>query len=228
VSVLLLDNIYKSYKQGREEFNVLSDLRFQLDKGNVVALVGPSGSGKSTFLLIAGLLESANSGSVVFDGINCSKISEAKLTQIRRDNIGFIYQFHHLLPEFTALENVMIPNMLVESSIDKVKKRSINILQELGLAERINNLPSELSGGEQQRVAVARSLINQPKLILADEPTGNLDNENAEKVINLIINQAKERKLAAIIVTHNIELARKTGKVFTIRNGKVYEITGNG
>lgn len=223
MSLLRLENISKSFKQGKESLIVLDNLIFELKEGEIISLLGPSGSGKSTFLLIAGLLENPSAGKIYFNNQDCSVSSDIVRTRIRRESIGFIYQFHHLLPEFTALENVMIPRLLIESDEGVAKKEAILILESLGLKDRINHMPSELSGGEQQRVAIARSLINKPKLILADEPTGNLDNANAEKVINIIIEQARERKLSAIIVTHNVDLAKKTDKVLTIRDGKIFD-----
>ncbi|AIF81307.1 lipoprotein releasing system ATP-binding protein [endosymbiont of Acanthamoeba sp. UWC8] len=222
MTLLRLENISKTFKQGESSLGVLDDITFTLEEGEIIALVGPSGSGKSTFLSIAGLLENPSSGKIYFNDRDCSKSSDRLRTKIRRESLGFIYQFHHLLPEFTALENVMIPGMLLDKSENEVKEEAIILLDSLGLKERLNSMPSELSGGEQQRVAIARSLINKPQLILADEPTGNLDNANAEKVINIIIKQARERKLSAIIVTHNVELAGKTDKVMTIRDGKIF------
>ncbi len=222
MSILYLENICKYFEQGKESIKVLDNLTFKLEKGEVLSLIGPSGSGKSTFLSIAGLLENPTSGKIYFNGEDCSQCKDEVQTKIRRESIGFIYQFHHLLPEFTALENVMIPKMLIESNEDKVKYEAIELLASLGLDGKLHNMPSELSGGEQQRVAIARSLINHPKLILADEPTGNLDNINAEKIINIIIKQAKKMELSAIIVTHNIELAKKTDKVLTIKSGKIF------
>ena len=222
MTLLRLENISKTFKQGESSLGVLDDITFTLEEGEIIALVGPSGSGKSTFLSIAGLLENPSSGKIYFNDQDCSKSSDRLRTKIRRESLGFIYQFHHLLPEFTALENVMIPGMLLDKSENEVKEEAIILLDSLGLKERLSSMPSELSGGEQQRVAIARSLINKPQLILADEPTGNLDNANAEKVINIIIKQARERKLSAIIVTHNVELAGKTDKVMTIRDGKIF------
>ncbi|MBA8667457.1 ABC transporter ATP-binding protein [Holosporaceae bacterium 'Namur'] len=222
MTLLRLENISKTFKQGESSLGVLDDITFTLEEGEIIALVGPSGSGKSTFLSIAGLLENPSSGKIYFNDRDCSKSSDRVRTKIRRESLGFIYQFHHLLSEFTSLENVMIPGMLLDKSENEVKEEAIILLESLGLKERLNSMPSELSGGEQQRVAIARSLINKPQLILADEPTGNLDNANAEKVINIIIKQARERKLSAIIVTHNVELAGKTDKVMTIRDGKIF------
>jgi lipoprotein-releasing system ATP-binding protein len=221
VSLLSLKNIHKSFAQANEEYKVLTGVNFQVNKGEVVSLLGPSGSGKSTFLLIAGLLENPTHGSIIFDGIDCSLASDDERTRIRRENIGFVYQSHHLLPEFTLLENVMIPRMLTSTNEKESKEEAIALLTQFGLASRLNNLPSEASGGEQQRAAIARSLINQPQLILADEPTGNLDEQNSNIVMDIIINKAKEKGLAAIIVTHNIELAKKTDSIFILKGGLI-------
>lgn len=219
--LLQISAVYKSFKGG---LSVLSDVNFEVNSNEVVSLVGPSGSGKSTFLMIAGLLDTADSGKIIIDGIDCSSLNDAERTIIRREEIGFIYQFHHLLPEFSAIENLILPQMINGRNQHEAHENALDILQKLGLEHRAKHLPSELSGGEQQRVAVARSMINHPKLILADEPTGNLDPENAQKVMQLLVEEVKSRKMAAIIVTHNMDLAAKTDRVVTIKHGKITEI----
>lgn len=226
MTVLKLHNIQKSFTQGGETFFVLKDVNFNLNKGEVVALIGPSGSGKTTFLQIAGLLDSPSSGVVSIDGTLCDKLSENDYTKIRRNKIGYIYQFHHLLPEFNALENIVIPQLIRGLKYDEASENAKQILETLGLGHRHNNIPSELSGGEQQRVAIARAMINSPALILADEPTGNLDHHNAEKVIELLFDQVRKRNLSTIIVTHNLEIAKKADRIISIQDGVITEVTG--
>lgn len=221
MALLKISNVYKSF-QG--DLNVLSDSSLEVQANEIVSLVGPSGSGKSTFLMIAGLLDTADSGKIIVDGVDCSSLNDAERTSIRGENIGFIYQFHHLLPEFSAIENLILPQIINKVSYDIAVAKAIEILDKLGLKDRAKHLPSELSGGEQQRVAVARSMINQPKLILADEPTGNLDPENAQKVMELLVKEVKSRNMAAVIVTHNMDLSAKTDRVVTIKQGKIVEI----
>jgi lipoprotein-releasing system ATP-binding protein len=226
VTVLKLHNIQKSFTQGGETFFVLKDVNFNLNKGEVVALIGPSGSGKTTFLQISGLLDSPTSGVVSIDGILCDKLSENYYTKLRRNKIGYIYQFHHLLPEFNALENIVIPQLIRGLKYDEAANNAKQILETLGLGNRHNNIPSELSGGEQQRVAIARAMVNSPALILADEPTGNLDHHNAEKVIELLFDQVRKRNLSTIIVTHNLEIAKKADRIISIQDGVITEVTG--
>lgn len=226
MTVLKLHNIQKSFTQGGETFFVLNDLNFNLNKGEVVALIGPSGSGKTTFLQIAGLLDSPTSGVVSIDGTLCDKLSENDYTKIRRNKIGYIYQFHHLLPEFSALENIIIPQLIRGLKYEEAASNAKQILETLGLGHRHNNIPSELSGGEQQRVAIARAMVNSPALILADEPTGNLDHHNAEKVIELLFEQVRKRNLSTIIVTHNLEIAKKADRIISIQDGVITEVTG--
>lgn len=220
MSVLTLQNISKIHG-AREEFQVLSGLCLSVKDSEVVAIIGPSGCGKSTLLSICGLIDFPSSGEISLQDISCIDLSDDQLATMRRKFIGYIYQFHHLLPEFTALENLIIPQFIVgrrrEVAIDKAK----DILGVFGLYDKENRLPSELSGGEQQRVAIARSLINNPKLILADEPTGNLDPENALKAINIIIEQVKVREMSALIVTHNLDLAAKCDRILILDHGKL-------
>jgi lipoprotein-releasing system ATP-binding protein len=221
VALLRLNDISKTYRQGKNEILVLKDINLEIKAGEVVSLLGPSGSGKSTLLQIIGLVDLPTSGSIYIDDKRCNQLTEDELTHIRRDKIGYIYQFHHLLPEFTALENVMMPLLISEKSRAEAKKAGSEILKSLGLGDRLNNLPSELSGGEQQRVAVARALVHQPQLLLADEPTGNLDAGNGLNVMKMILNEAKMRKLAVILVTHNLELAHMTDRIFALSDGSL-------
>lgn len=224
MSILELKQISKSFKQGVEEYNILENLDFTINQGEIVALVGPSGSGKTTFLQIAGLLDSPTSGQVIITGKDCTKNSEEQNTIVRRANLGFVYQFHHLFPEFTAIENLVIPLLIKKFPPAVAGEKATQLLNQFGLGNRIGNMPSELSGGEQQRVAIARALIVEPQLILADEPTGNLDHENAERVFDFLLKEVRRRNIAAIIVTHNLEIARKTDKIYTINNRKLVEI----
>lgn len=200
---------------------ILSEVNFNLHEGHIISILGPSGSGKSTLLHIMGLLDTATSGQIVFDGVNCSQISEARRTEVRLTSIGFIYQFHHLLPEFSALENLVIPQLVNNITRQIAEEEAAQHMQLVGLAHKIHSMPSDLSGGEKQRVAIARAFINHPKVVLADEPTGNLDQDNANKVLDLFINEAKERNLAAVIVTHNIDLAKKTDHILVLDRGRL-------
>lgn len=228
MTILKLNNIEKSFTQASETFFILKDINFSLNKGEIVALIGPSGSGKTTFLQIAGLLDSPSSGSILIDDIDCSNLNDNQYTSVRRDKIGYIYQFHHLLPEFSAIENIIIPMLIKGFSYKNAKSKASEILNKLGLSHRENNIPSELSGGEQQRVAIARALVNQPALLLADEPTGNLDHHNAELVINLLFEEVRSRKLSTIIVTHNLEIAKKADRIITIKEGVIEEVGSSG
>lgn len=221
MNIVKIENLSKSYKQPIGSIIILDEVDFHLSKGEVVSLVGPSGSGKTTLLQIIGLLDDFDLGSLKIDGVECSKLKEDKLTSLRREKIGYIYQSHHLLPEFTALENVMMPLLIQNSNYSQAQQNALNILTDLGLQKRINNIPSELSGGEQQRVAIARALVHRPKLLLADEPTGNLDSKNADLVIDLILSQVEKLGISAIIVTHNLEIAKKTDRILTIKNQKI-------
>ncbi len=218
-AVLVLEKVNKKYVQGGDVNHVLQDVDFTLHAGEVVALVGPSGSGKSTFLQIAGLLDSADSGKIFIAGQECSGYDDARQTKMRLQAIGFVYQFHHLLPEFSVLENLIIPQLLLGKARPIAEAAAEAILAQLGLSEKLHSLPAELSGGQQQRVAFARALINNPQLLLADEPTGNLDHENSLKVFDLMLQQVHQLGLAAVIVTHNLEIARKCDKIFSIENG---------
>lgn len=214
--ILSLRNINKSYKQGVTELHVLKDISLEMKKGEVVALVGPSGCGKSTLLQIAGLLDKADSGEISIDGQECSRLFDKKRTAIRKKKLGFVYQFHHLLPDFSAIENVVIPQVINGVPEARARIKAKDQLEKLGLAERLNHRPSQLSGGEQQRVAIARALANDPVLLMADEPTGNLDPETSDSVFEMLVWQAREAELSLLIVTHNMDLAGRTDRKIVI------------
>lgn len=226
--LLELNNIEKSFMQGKERLEILKDINLTINMGETVALLGPSGCGKSTLLNIAGLLERADKGKLLLSGHDCSKIPDKEQALFRREFLGFVYQNHNLLPEFSALENVMIPQLIANEDKSTAKKRAIWLLEMLGLKHRIKHRPSELSGGEQQRVAIARALANRPRLLLADEPTGNLDVKTSESVFDSLIGIIKETGLSAFIVTHNPELALKMDRRFTLQNGKLVELIAKG
>ncbi|MEM8948359.1 MAG: ABC transporter ATP-binding protein, partial [Pseudomonadota bacterium] len=203
------------------ELDVLRGVDLDLPAGEVRALVGPSGSGKSTLLQIAGLLEHPDSGDVVLAGESCSGLNDAARTRIRREKLGFVYQFHHLLPEFNALENVVLPQMLAGQTRSAAEKRAASLLDSLGVGERASHRPARLSGGEQQRVAIARALANRPAVLLADEPTGNLDEETADSVFNMLIATIREEGSALLVATHNPDLARRTDAIARLHNGLI-------
>jgi lipoprotein-releasing system ATP-binding protein len=215
-SVLTLSNIVHIYKQGGRELAVLNHLDLDIRQGEIVALVGPSGSGKTTLLQIAGLLDTPTSGDVIINGENLSGAGDSKRTTARRNHIGFIYQFHHLLPEFSALENVMLPQMIAGTDKKNAAQKATELLTSLGLADRLTHRPAALSGGEQQRVAIARALANDPIVLLADEPTGNLDPLTAEIVFGLLIRMVREKGLAMLVATHNFDLAERMDRVVQV------------
>ena len=221
--ILRLEGVRRTFKQGERELNVLKGASAVLHRGQAVALVGPSGAGKSTLLHIAGLLESPDAGSVIVNGRDCAKLGDDERTRVRRVEIGFIYQFHQLLPEFSALENVTIPQLIRGTSRKAADERSRELLTVLGLAERVGHRPAELSGGEQQRTAIARALANKPKLILADEPTGNLDPDTANHVFSELIAMIESTGVAALIATHNLDLAHRMHRVLRMENGLLVE-----
>ncbi|MBO0335012.1 ABC transporter ATP-binding protein [Sneathiella sp. CAU 1612] len=216
--VLKLDNIGRTFAQGPEKLLVLEKVVLELRPGEIVALLGPSGSGKSTLLQIAGLLEPPTSGSVLIDGVDCSKTRDNKRTEVRRDKIGFVYQFHHLLPEFSALENVMMPNLISGVPKKKAKAHATALLTRMGLEHRLSHRPAKLSGGEQQRVAIARALANNPLILLADEPTGNLDEQTAEMVFQYFLDVTRDRGVAALVATHNTDLARRMDRIVRVHD----------
>jgi lipoprotein-releasing system ATP-binding protein len=221
--VLQLDGLRRTYRQGERELEVLKGASATLMPGQAVALVGPSGSGKSTLLHIAGLLESPDAGSVFINGRDCARMGDEARTRVRRVEMGFIYQFHQLLPEFSALENVTIPQLVRGVARKAADIRSRELLDGLGLGARVDHRPAELSGGEQQRTAIARALANRPKLILADEPTGNLDPTTAENVFRALIDMIETTGVAALIATHNLDLAHRMHRVLRMENGVLVE-----
>jgi lipoprotein-releasing system ATP-binding protein len=224
VPVIYLHEIKRQYMQGEQALVILDGAKLALWAGQSVALVAPSGSGKSTLLHIAGLLESPDDGEVYVAGAPTSQLSDMERTQIRRNDIGFVYQSHRLLPEFSALENVMLPQMIRGLKRSETIKRSSEILAYLGLADRIKHRPAELSGGEQQRVAIARAVANAPRALLADEPTGNLDPNTADHVFQALMQLVKATSVAMLIATHNMELAGRMDRRVSIANGQVVEL----
>lgn len=223
-STLELKQIYKHYYQGGQKLEVLKNLELKIAPKEVVALIGPSGSGKSTLLQIAGLLDRPSGGQVFIDGQNCEKANDGLRTALRRDYMGFVYQYHNLLPDFDALENVMIPQLIAGVKESAAKEKAEWLLNRLGLKERIKHRPAELSGGEQQRVAIARALANTPKLLLADEPTGNLDPSTSDSVFLALLEIVKETGLSALIATHNMELAAKMDKQVQLKDGVLVDL----
>ncbi|MBO6853022.1 MAG: ABC transporter ATP-binding protein [Marivivens sp.] len=223
-AVLDLAGITKAYNAGKpNEVNVLRGVDLRAESGEVVALVAPSGAGKSTLLHIAGLLDVADRGSVTIAGKDMTGRSDRRRTAARRSDIGFIYQFHHLLPEFSALENVVLPQLANGETIRAAEARGRALLAEVGVAERAEHRPAALSGGEQQRVAFCRALANRPKLLLADEPTGNLDPETSDRVFETLMALVRSTGLSAVIATHNMELAARMDRIVRLENGKVVQ-----
>ncbi len=221
--VLRLEGLMRSFTQGDRHIDVLKEVAAAFYPGETVALLGPSGAGKSTLLQIAGLLEKPDSGLVAIDGIDCVTLSDSERTRVRRMEVGFVYQFHHLLPEFSALENVMLPQLILGRTKSEAETRAKHLLEMLGLKDRWDHRPTELSGGEQQRVAIARAVANQPKVLLADEPTGNLDPNTAERVFEELLRLVHEEGVAAVVATHNLELAARMDRVLRLTNGHLVE-----
>lgn len=220
---ILLDarGIVKSFRQGGKTLNVLDQLNMKIEAGEIAALVGPSGSGKSTLLQILGLLDKPDKGAMKINGKRSEKLNDKQRTKLRLETIGFVYQFHHLLPEFTAIENVALPQIILGVKTKHAKDKAAGLLDSLGLKDRLDHRPSALSGGEQQRVAIARALVNDPVLLLADEPTGNLDPDTSGEVFSILLEQVQNRKIGALIATHNLDLADQMNRVVELRAGKV-------
>ncbi len=221
--VLSLRGLRRVYITGDRTLEVLSGVDLDVRPGEMVALVGPSGSGKSSLLHAAGLLEHPTAGAILFDGRDCGALSDAERTAIRLGQIGFVYQFHHLLPELSAIENVALPAMIAGVGGRAARERARDLLGQLNLAERLHHQPAQLSGGEQQRVAVARALANAPNLLLADEPTGNLDPATSLAVFHNLEELVRASGVAALIATHNLELASRMDRVLTLKDGRVVE-----
>jgi lipoprotein-releasing system ATP-binding protein len=219
--VLELKNVKRSFEQGGHHLHILNGVDLSISRGEVVALLGPSGSGKTTLLQIAGLLENPTSGDVIINGIKVESMADEYRTGLRRTQIGFVYQSHHLLSDFTALENLLLPQYIAEKAPKEAKDRAMDLLKKVGLEKRADHFPSQLSGGEQQRVAIARGLVNKPALLLADEPTGNLDPKTAEGVFQMMMQTIEDLQIGAMIVTHNHELAGRMHRVLELKNGKV-------
>ena len=221
---LRLDRLVRAFYQGSRKIDVLNGASADVFPGQAVALVGPSGAGKSTLLHISGLLETPDGGRVIINGRDCTGMPDAERTRVRRVQMGFVYQFHQLLPEFSALENIMIPQLILGRSKKQARQRAAQLLGSLGLADRVDHRPAQLSGGEQQRTAIARALANDPRLILADEPTGNLDPHTAEHVFDALIHLIRTTGVAALICTHNLDLARRMDRVLRLENGMLVEV----
>ncbi len=221
--VLRLERLERAYTQGNRRIDVLKSASASFSAGEAVALLGPSGAGKSTLLHIAGLLERPDSGQVLINGIDCGRLSDNEQTRVRRMEVGFVYQFHHLLPEFSALENVVLPQLILGVSHDKAEARAKDLLGSLGLDERWDHRPAQLSGGEQQRVAIARAVANGPKVLLADEPTGNLDPPTAERVFEQLLKLVRQSGVAAVVATHNLDLAARMDRTLRLMDGRLVE-----
>ncbi|MCF6301658.1 MAG: ABC transporter ATP-binding protein [Devosiaceae bacterium] len=218
---LELNGVSYAYEEGAKRLQILKDADLVVKQGELVALVAPSGAGKSTLLHLGGLLERPQEGEVTICGKATSSLSDRERTRMRRSTVGFVYQFHHLLPEFTAVENVAIPQMIAGKSSRDAQRHAQSLLEALGVGPRGSHRPSELSGGEQQRVAIARAAANSPNLILADEPTGNLDPDTSNLVFDALLVLIKEHKSSALIATHDHDLARRADRIVTLKNGKI-------
>ena len=223
--MLRADNIHKTYKDGKRELHVLKGVSLELRKDEIIAIVGPSGAGKSTLLHILGGIDRPSSGRVFLDNSDFYSLDDVKRARFRNQKIGFVFQFYHLLPEFTALENVILPALIKGQEAGNRKQGIRNkaeiLLEDVGLGKRMHHRPGELSGGEQQRVAIARALVNNPKVLLCDEPTGNLDSEMGQEILNILFSLNKKHKTAIVIVTHDKEIARKAHKIIEMKDVRI-------
>jgi len=222
--MLKAEGVHKIYRDGKKDLHVLKGIDLEIEKAGSLAIVGPSGAGKSTLLHILGGLDRPSSGKVFVDGLDLYTLKDNKRAGLRNKRIGFVFQFYHLLPEFTALENVMMPALMALDSRLKaqgIRKTTESLMRELGLGDRMQHRPGELSGGEQQRVAIGRSLINSPDVLLCDEPTGNLDSEMGEETLDLLFNLNKKNHATVVIVTHDKEIAKRADRVIEIRDGRI-------
>ena len=222
-AVLELRGVSRTYKSGGGDLVVLDGANIELNAGELVGLVGPSGSGKSTLLHLAGLLEPPDAGHVILEGVDCHTLSDRERTLLRRQKLGFVYQFHHLLPEFNALDNIAMPLMIDGVGRDAAREKAISLLAEMGLEDRGHHQPGQLSGGEQQRVAIARALANDPRLVIADEPTGNLDPSTTERVFATLIKMVRSEGAAVLVATHNMALTSHMDRVLTLQDGKLVD-----
>ena len=220
-AALELRGVRRVFKQAGAELIVLDGIDLTLHAGEIVGLVGPSGAGKSTLLHIAGLLERPDTGVVVIGDQNCGRLGDERRTLLRRSEIGFVYQFHHLLPEFSALENVMLPQVIAGVPRRQARERAVELLDQVGLTARAAHRPARLSGGEQQRVAIVRALANDPKILLGDEPTGNLDHATGETVLKTLLDLVRRTRLTALIATHNLDLARRLDRIVAFEDGRL-------
>ena len=220
--LLTVDNIHRRFHLGEEKYlSVLKGVSLEISRGEIVAIVGPSGAGKSTLLHIMGMIDRPNEGRVILDGTNVFEAKDEALASMRNKDIGFVFQFHHLLPEFNAVENVAMPALIAGERLAAASEKAVSLLNDVGLEGRLEHKPNELSGGEQQRVAVARALMNSPKLILADEPSGNLDSENAAALHSMIVRLRDKHKQTFVIVTHNKDFSAMADRVITLVDGLV-------
>lgn len=219
--LLRVENLEKTFHQAGQNLNIFRDLNMSIQAGEIVALVGASGAGKSTLLQMIGLLDTPTSGKIMIDDREATGLDESARTAMRRDTIGFIYQFHNLLPEFSALENVVLPQMIGGKSKKEAQERATKLLGALGLGSRLDHRPARLSGGEQQRVAIARAIANKPRLLLADEPTGNLDPTTSAHVFEMLIELVRSSGIGMLIATHNLDLADQMDRVLEMKNGKL-------
>jgi lipoprotein-releasing system ATP-binding protein len=219
--LLRVENLEKTFHQAGQDLNIFRGLNMSIEAGEIVALVGPSGAGKSTLLQMIGLLDTPTSGKIMIDDREATGLDEVARTAMRRDTIGFIYQFHNLLPEFSALENVVLPQMVAGKSKKEAKERATKLLGALGLGARLDHRPARLSGGEQQRVAIARAIANKPRLLLADEPTGNLDPTTSAHVFEMLIELVRSSGIGMLIATHNLDLADQMDRVLEMKNGQL-------
>lgn len=224
MTTLHLQDIHHRFQQGDLNLHVLKGINLKINRGECVALLGPSGSGKSTLLQIAGLLEYPSSGEVMISAKKTTKLPDTERTNLRNTYIGFVYQFHHLLPEFSALENVIIPQLIAKKSERIARKKAISLLERFGLGHRIHHQPKKMSGGEQQRVAIARALANDPAILIADEPTGNLDHQTSSQVFQELIDLVRQEKLSTFIATHNNDLADKMDRIVKMQDGQLVEV----
>ncbi|MDB5491990.1 MAG: transporter family protein [Micavibrio sp.] len=220
-NLLEVRNLEKTFEQAGENLTIFKDLNMSIGEGEIVALVGQSGAGKSTLLQLIGLLDTPTSGNVIINGKDATGLDDDGRTRMRRESIGFVYQFHNLLPEFSALENVVVPQMIAGTKRKDATMRSEKILTALGLEKRLDHRPAKLSGGEQQRVAIARALANRPHILLADEPTGNLDPTHSAGVFQMLIDLVRRNGIGALIATHNMELAEQMDRILEMKNGQL-------